>query len=167
MKKHFILSFFVLFVLVLAGCRVKYSLSGASVGSAKTITVDYFSNMAELVYPPLSQDLTNAIKERFVSDTDLALVKQDGDLTFVGEIVEYKNEPVSVTADENAGAFRLTITVHVKYTNKKDKEFEFDKKFSRFRNYSGNNFSAVEANLSKEIVTELVDDIFKESVVNW
>lgn len=167
MKQKVVLSFLVLFLLSISACRIKYSLSGASVGDAKTFSVQYFQNMAELVYPPLSQDFTDAMKDRFMSDTNLTMVQADGDLTFEGEIVSYTNEPVSITANESAGSFRLTIDVKVRFKNKTNDEFDFDKTFRRFADYTDGNLSAVEAELVSQIVEELVDDIFKESVVNW
>lgn len=166
MKSRLTFVVLVLFLLSLGGCKIKYTLSGASVGDAKTVTVNYFRNIASLVYPSLSQDFTDKLRDKFINDTDLVLVQDDGDLDFEGEITRYTNAPQAVTSQEQAATFRLTISIRVSYSNKLLKDYEFDKTFTRYRDYS-ENFSAVEAGLVEEIVEEIVDDVFRTSVVNW
>jgi hypothetical protein len=116
LKKMFGYFILVLFLLSTSGCKIHYTLTGAAVGAAKTFSVDYIQNMAELVYPPLSQNITSALKDRFIADTNLQLVREEGDLHFVGEITEYQNEAVTATATEEAGSFKLTVTVKVNST---------------------------------------------------
>ena len=63
---------------------------------------------------------------------------------------------------------RLTITIKVKFVNTLDPEADFEQSFSRYRDYSASqDFSSVESSLVGEIVTELCEDIFNKSVVNW
>ncbi|MCF8373050.1 MAG: hypothetical protein K9H64_15630 [Bacteroidales bacterium] len=150
---------------------VSYSLSGASIPpDAKTVSVNYFQNNAPLVNPQLSQDLTDALKDKFVSQTSLTLVNGVGDLHFEGEITGYETKPMAIKENDVAAENRLTITVRVRYVNSKDPDskFDFDKSFSRFENYSSSkDLSQVETELTEEIVKQLVEDIFNESVVNW
>ena len=156
----------VLFLLLLTGCKIKYTLSGASVGDAKTVSVRFFRNIAPLVFPTLSIDFTESLRDKFINDTDLTLVQEDGDLNFEGEITQYTNVPQAVTSAEQAATFRLTVTIRVSYTNKLLKDYEFDKTFSRYRDYEGD-LAAVEAGLVEEIIDEIVEDVFRTSVVNW
>ncbi len=52
-------------VIVFNSCKVKYSFSGASISPlAKTFSVHYFQNRAQLVQPQLSQTLTNALIDK-------------------------------------------------------------------------------------------------------
>jgi hypothetical protein len=44
------------------------------------------------------------------------------DLTYEGEIVDYRISPMTATADQQAAQNRLTIRVNVRFTNKKKKE---------------------------------------------
>ena len=63
---------------------------------------------------------------------------------------------------------RLTITVKVKFTNRIDPTFDFNRSFSAFQEYpSSNDLSSVEGTLIPELVTQLVDDIFNAAVSNW
>ena len=57
--------------LICHGCGI-YSFSGASIpAEAKTISVDYFPNHAQLVNPLLSDNLTTALRGAMTSQTTL------------------------------------------------------------------------------------------------
>ena len=57
---------------VLVGCKVTYSLSGASIpANAKTVSIPYFPNNATLVSPTLSATLTDELQTRFTNQTKL------------------------------------------------------------------------------------------------
>ena len=153
----------------LTGCKVTYSLSGASIpANAKTVSIPYFPNNATLVSPTLSSTLTDELQTRFTNQTKLELVPENGDLAFEGEITSYTVQPVAVTSNDMAAMNRLTITVKVKFTNRIDPTFDFNCSFSAFQEYpSSNDLSSVEGTLIPELVTQLVDDIFNAAVSNW
>ena len=70
--------------LLLSSCGI-YSFSGASIpAEAKTVSVQYFPNNAQLVNPLLSNTLTNALNDIFVNQTTLQSVAQNGDLALEG-----------------------------------------------------------------------------------
>lgn len=84
----------------LTGCKVTYSLSGASIpANAKTVSIPYFPNNATLVSPTLSSTLTDELQTRFTNQTKLELVPENGDLAFEGEITSYTVQPVAVTSN--------------------------------------------------------------------
>lgn len=147
----------------------KYSFTGASISPlVKTISVDFFKSYAQLAPPILEQTFTEALKEIFISQTNLRLVEHGGDLQFEGRIVGYQSGPISVGIDQKANQERLTITVRVKYTNVTDEKNDFDKAFSRFKDYDATqNISTIETELIREINEQLVQSIFDESVSNW
>lgn len=153
----------------LTGCKVTYSLSGASIpANAKTVSIPYFPNNATLVSPTLSSTLTDELQTRFTNQTKLELVPENGDLAFEGEITSYTVQPVAVTSNDMAAMNRLTITVKVKFTNRIDPTSDFNRSFSAFQEYpSSNDLSSVEGTLIPELVTQLVDDIFNAAVSNW
>lgn len=155
---------------LLAGCKVTYSLSGASIPpSAKTVSVAYFPNNATLVSPTLSSTLTEALQDRFSRQTKLTLVPEGGDLSFEGEIIGYNVAPTAVTSDDMAAMNRLTITVRVTYKNRIDPTYDFSNKtFNAFQEYpSSQDLSAAEGTLIPELVEVLVEDIFNAAVSNW
>jgi hypothetical protein len=157
-----------LIVMSVAGCGV-YSFTGASIPpDAKTISIVYFVNNAQFVEPSLSQSLTDALRDRFQSQTSLVFVKDGGDLQLEGSITEYSTRPVAIQGNETAALNRLSISVKVKYTNLIDPTRDFETTFIRFEDYpSSQDLSAVKDQLISQIDDALVDDIFNKAVVNW
>lgn len=151
------------------GCSVKYSMSGADIPiEAKTVSVNYFQNYAANIHPTLSQDLTEALREKFQSQTSLRLVNGVGDLHFEGEIKGYDIKAQDIQGDETASKQRLTIVVHVRFTNAYKSTSDFESDFSRYEDYDANlTFESVSDDLNKKIIDFLVEDIFNKSVVNW
>lgn len=160
---------FIFVISALHGCTVSYSFTGINLHpNDKSVTVKYFKNRASLVNPMLSQTLTEGMKDRFLSQTNLELTDAGGDLIFEGEITGYKTAPVAIQSNQKAASIRLTVTVKVKYTSKNAPKNNFEESFSRYRDFESTKMlSDVEDNLTEEIVEELIDDIFNKSVVNW
>ncbi len=156
-------------ILTLGGCGI-YSFSGASIpAEAKTIYIGYFENKAELIEPTLSQTLTDELKNRFSSQTQLNLTTIGGDLQIEGSIVEYSTAPLAIQGDQTAALNRLTITVQVNFVNVYDPSKDFENsRISRYEDYaSTQNLVDVQEGLIAVIVEALVEDIFNATVVNW
>ena len=168
MKTH--VALIIAFLLTLSSCRVNYSFTGVSISpDVKTITIDYFQNKAPLVVPTLSRDLTEALRDYFTSQTRLVLTEHSGDLVLEGTITGYEaGKPIAIQGNETAAMNRMTITVAVKFTNRKDEKQNYETTFTRYQDYSSSqSLNAVQATLIEEINKQLVEDIFNKSVVNW
>lgn len=160
-------------VLVLAlafvchGCGI-YTFSGASIpAEAKTVSVDYFPNHAQLVNPMLSNDFTNALRDAMTNQTTLDMVESGGDIAFEGEITDYRTMPVAITG-QTAAMNRLTITVKVRFSNRFDETKDFEQSFSHYEDYPSNqDLNAVQGGLTPVIIDALVEDIFNKALVNW
>lgn len=151
-------------------CRISYSFTGASISpEVKTIQINQFPNNAVLVHPTLSQEFTDALRDKFQSQTNLILVNQNGDLVIEGEITDYNTRPTAIQSDDVAALNRLTITVKVTFVNKLDESQNFtNQAFSRYDDYpSTQDLSSVAETLVKTINEYLVEDIFNKAVVNW
>lgn len=150
------------------GCGV-YSFTGASIPpGASTISIGYFINNASLVEPTLSQSITDALRDRFITQTPLALVTDNGDLQLEGVITDYSTRPVAIQGNETAALNRLTIQVKVKYTNTLEPDKDFETTFTRYEDYPSNqDINQVKDALIPTINEALVDDIFNKAVVNW
>ena len=151
------------------GIKIKYSFTGASIPpEAKTISVETFQNRASLVQPGLTQTLTDALIDMCRAQTNLDMVSSGGDLSFAGDITDYKTQPLTVSGNEQAAMNRFSITVRVNYTNNYDPDLSYEQTFTRYQDYnSALDLSAVEASLTEEIVKMLVEDIFNKAFVNW
>lgn len=154
--------------LVCQGCGI-YSFSGASIpAEAKTVSVQYFPNQAQLINPTLSNDFTTALRDAMMNQTSLDMIESGGDLSFEGEIIDYKTTPVAITAGQTAALNRLTITVNVRFVNQFDETKNFETRFSHYEDYpSDQDLNAVQESLTGTIVEALVEDIFNKALVNW
>ncbi|MCA1756082.1 MAG: LPS assembly lipoprotein LptE [Bacteroidales bacterium] len=155
--------------LLVPGCTVKYGFSGASLSpEVKSISIQYFQNMAPLVQPGLSQYLTDEFTDKVRSQTNKEMVRDLGDVNFEGEIVDYRTAPQAVSGNATASVNRFTISVRVRYTNSIDPDFSFEQTFTRFEDYdSALELSSVEQDLMEKIVKQLIEDIFNRAFVNW
>ena len=156
-------------VLLVSACGI-YSFSGTSIQpDVKTITIPYVEYRALRVNPSLSNDLTEALKEKFRKLTRLEEVDVDGDLEVICEVTGYDTKATAVTADELASQTRLTVTVKVDFINRKHSEEEFqNKSFSAYEDFDATlSLDAVEAGLCESIIEKLVEDIFNATVAQW
>ena len=157
-----------LLALVCQGCGI-YSFSGASIPpEAKTVSVQYFPNQAQLINPTLSNDFTTDLRDAMMNQTSLDMVDSGGDLAFEGEITDYRTTPVAITAGQTAALNRLTITVNVRFVNVFDETKNFETRFSHYEDYpSEQDLNAVQESLTGTIIEALVEDIFNKALVNW
>lgn len=147
-----------------------YSFTGTSIQpDVKSITVNYFEYKALKVNPALSNQITEALQEKFIRLTKLELVDVEGDLEIVGEVTGYDVKATAVTANEEAAQNRLTVNVKISFTNRKYPEDDFaDKSFSAYADFDAmTSLDAVEAELCEQIVEQLCEDIFNATVARW
>lgn len=159
-----------LVAVLLAGCKVNYSFTGASVSpDVKTISIATFpSYQAPLAPPSLGQSFTENLKDIFLRQTNLTLVKSNGDLIIEGEITQYRTSDEAVTGNDVSTVSRLTIVVNVIYTDTKNEDNSYEKSFTNFAQFDGTQtLSSVESQLIEEINEKLAQDIFNTSLGNW
>ncbi|MDD6211303.1 MAG: LptE family protein [Bacteroidales bacterium] len=157
-------------VALLVGCTISYRFNGATIDYSKTksITINYFPNRAKLVYPPLSQNFTQAVQDIFTRQTRLNVVPRDGDIEIDGEITGYDLQNMAVRADAYASEVRLTITVKVRYTDRTNPSLDLEQSFSAQRNFSSSQvLNDVQDQLASEMIEELADMIFNATVGRW
>ena len=154
--------------ITLTSCGI-YSFTGADTGNAKTFQVNFFQNNAPLIEPGLDINFTNSLQDLIQNQTNLSLVNSGGDLTYEGEIVEYRISPTTATADNRAAQNRLTVGINVRYFNKLEEEKDFEQRFSFFFDYEGaaqltgsQKDTAIEA-----IFERITQDIFQASLADW
>ena len=163
-----ILSGFILASMVLQSCGF-YSFSGTSIPQeVKTFSVSYFDNNAPINSPLLSQTITEGLKQKFISETNLSIEERNGDFDFSGEITSFTVTPVSAQSTDNAQLNRLTIQVAVKLVCASDDKISFEQTFSNFQDFDATlNFSDVENDLVEEISQMFIQSIFNKAAINW
>jgi hypothetical protein len=168
-RLHYYLSITLLLTgFLLNSCSVSYRFEGGTINYdlIKTISIAEFPNRAALVNPLLSQMLDQELVDRFINQTRLRQVSNNGDIDITGEITGYNIVGVAVTEDAYASRSKLTITVRVNYENHKEPKLSVDRTFSAEREtdtLDGGNEDA----LCQEICKELVDMIYNETVASW
>lgn len=168
MKKSILIS--LLFMLLLAGCSIKYSLNGASIDytKIKTVSITDFQNLAPTVYPPLAQRFTEDLKDRFQRQTRLRDIPTNGDLSIEGEIVGYDLSAEAVQENAFAAKTRLTLRINVRFTNKVNEEENFEREFTSFGTFdSSQMFVDVQDQLCEELTKDIINQIFNATVENW
>jgi hypothetical protein len=134
----------------------------------KTITIQDFPNRAALVYPPLAPAFDQALRNRFIEQTRLMPVDNNGDIEIEGEITGYDVQGTAVKDDAYASRTKLTVTIRVRYTNHKEEGSDVEQTFSAFREYDATrSLDEVQDGLIREIVDELIDMIYNATVANW
>jgi hypothetical protein len=158
-----------IFILLLfKGCGI-YSFSGASIDpKIKTIAIHYFPNRAEIIVPTLAQQLTDALMDKFRSQTKLRLVNGTADVVFEGEITGYYTQSDAIQGNDRPAENKLTITVRVRYTNNIKPEESWEQSFNRYEKYGSSvSITSVESKLILSILDQLTEDIFNKAFVNW
>lgn len=167
-KTHYLL--IIISSFILNSCSV-YNFTGTGKIDAKTKTyqVNFFPNTSDLIEPGIDRTFTLTLQDLIQNQTNLQLVKNNGDLTYEGEITDYRISPMTATADQKAAQSRLKIRVQVRFSNKNKEADDFDKSFEFYYDYpaaqqltGGKKDAAI-----KEIFERITQDIFNESLAKW
>ena len=124
--------------------------------------------MANNVYPPLAQRFTDQLREKYIRQTRLQVLRENGTMDLEGEITGYELMPLAVREDMLASQTRLTITIRVRFTNQVTPEDDFEQSFSAYQEFSSeNNIDTVVDELCEFIIKEIIDQIYNATVAKW
>jgi hypothetical protein len=165
------LKYYVLFSIItlVYGCGA-YSFTGISLSpETKTFQVNYFQNTSALIEPGIERDFTISLQDLILNQTNLDLVKSNGDIFYEGEIVEYRISPTTSTASNTAAQNRLTIGINVRFVNTNDDEADFEKRFSFFFDFEGSSqlVGSQKTTAIEEIFERITQDVVNSSLANW
>jgi len=155
---------------VLVSCSVSYKFNGSIVDytKTKTISISDFPNVAELVYPALSSEFAESLRDTYTKQTRLQLLKKGGDMHLEGEIVGYQLTPMAISSDGYSSQTKLTLTINVRFSNNKSPEEDFEKKFSAYQTFDNTNMlTQVQEELVKTMIADIVDNIYNDTVGKW
>lgn len=168
MKKFNILVL-VLSLGLLSGCGY-YSFTGISLpAGTTTYQVNYFQNEAPLIEPGLERTFTNSLADLIQNQTSLQLVNSGADITYEGEITEYRISPTTATADITAAQNRLTIGVRLRFYDKNNPDDDLSQQFSFFYDYPGTAqlVGAQKDAAITEIFERITQDILNATLGKW
>ncbi|HSI76804.1 MAG TPA: LptE family protein [Lunatimonas sp.] len=166
-----------LILLLLWACKVEYSFTGTTLdyNVTKTFSVENFFNDSGGGPANMGQLFTENLKDYFQRNTQLELIRNNGDLQLLGAITRYTLTPQATVSSQSpnqpdrAGQMRITIAVEVDFTNMADEEQNMKRTFSFFKDYDPRSTSLlqVETELVEEIFDNIIQDIFTSTVANW
>lgn len=169
MKKYVLYFLILASSLSLSGCGI-YSFTGASVpANTKTYQVNRFENNALLVEPGLERDFKIALEDLIQNQTNLTLVTSNADLVYEGEITDYRISPTTATSQNTAAQNRLTISVKVRFFNRKKEDDDLEQTFSFFYDFPGSSqlIGGQKTTAHEEIFERLTQDIFNATLAKW
>lgn len=151
---------------ILSSC---YSFKGISIpADINTYTVeipDEGSSGAPGIY---QIEFNEALNLKIRRESRLILNNDNPDITFKCRVSQYEISPQAPNREGGSALNRLTITMDVIFTNKKDEKANWNHKFSRFEDFPPNaNFNTEQIRLHEVINTLLTEDIFNKAFANW
>ena len=155
----------------LEGCAISFKMNGANIDYSTThsISVADFPNNAALVYPPLSNDLSEGIRDLYQRQTRLQVLRKGGDLELEGEITGYTLTPMSISAaDSYSAETKLTMTVRVRFINNVAPEESFEKTYTAYQTFdSSRMLTDVQDELCTTMIKEIAESIYNDTVAKW
>ncbi len=188
MKKNKLILFLSLCLLSagLSGCN--YTTRSMLYGNYNTIYVEPFVNKVDItqetfsankyrIYRPmLETDITKKVINRYLFDGNLRPAKQtDADLILKGELIEYRKDPLSYTANtDNVTEYRINIYVNLSLwdtkTNKmlwQENNFNGNYSFFTAETVNSANVKVPEATAVNNAVEDLARRIVERTVEQW
>lgn len=146
-----------------------YKLNGVTIPpEIETVSVAFIENKASLVAPLLSPTLTEKLRNKFLTQTNLQLIDQGGDFTIEGNVVDYTISPVGAANNSTASKNRLQISIQMTMVSPKAKDLEFNQRFTQFEDFDASKSIAdVESDLIETIADNLAQEVFNKAALNW
>ena len=161
--------FLILFVVaILGGCKV-YSFNGANIPpEIKTVRVQFIQNDARYKDPQLSQQLTDKLRQKIVSQTKLTQVNNDNaDYDISGYISQY-DVSTSGISNQQVSSNRLTVAVSLTLLDRKTGKEPRNISASRSFDFSASlTLDQAQRQLNDDIIRNLTDEIFNQLFSNW
>lgn len=167
-KKQWLLLLILPGIMLMQGCKI-YKFTDASVNpNIKTITINNIPNLAPIQVPSIAPELVEKLQSKFIRETNLTIVPENGDIEIDGVIVSYNIEPVAITQTETVAQNRLVISIRIDFTNRVEKDKDFSTTFRELEVYDANlSGNDVDNQVAPIILDKLVQTIFNRAFVNW
>ena len=160
--------------IVLQACSVNYSLTGGSVGDAKTINIQNFYTKVAAGPADLPLRFTEDLKEFIQQRTKLEVVNGSADLQLEGYFTYYGISPQGATVtdrgDEFAALNLLKMKVNVTFSNFKDQTQDYQQEFTSPSNLTyaqDQSLAEVEDDLIEVAFDQIKQDIYNRCFSNW
>ncbi len=161
---------FLAVLMALPGC-LRYSFTGVAIPSeVRTIYIPFFPDQSNSGLGDLSDQLNEALINRFVNQSRLNLTNNQGeaDMFVEGEIRGYSNEPFSVADDRRTELNRVRIQVRAEVRFRDEDSSEWDKTFTGTFEYDPNEAGPDgEIDAAFAALEDIADDMFNDALGEW
>jgi lipopolysaccharide assembly LptE-like protein len=149
-------------------CKYSFKDSAPIPQEVKTFRVNYLTNKAGYVNPQLSPLLTEAVKQKIISNTRLHQVDDDSAQYDISGYVSNYSVTTTGISGNTPSQNRLTVTVHLIFKDKQDDSKSFENDVTNNFDFSASQtLSDAESTLTPTIITTLTDAIFNKIFSNW
>ncbi len=165
--------FFLLLLMFLmgAGGCLRYSFTGVAIPSnIRTIYIPFFPDQSGSGLGDLSDQLSDAMINRFVNQSRLQLTDSpdNADAIVEGTITSYSNRPFSVAGDQRANLNRVQISVRASYQYVEKEQPEWQKNFTGSFEYDpAEDPVDGETNAAFEALSRIADNMFNDAMGSW
>ena len=170
LKSKNIFSVLLIGIILSSGC-LRYSFTGVSIPSdVSTIYIPFFTDNSNSGLSDLSDQLNEALINRFVNQTRLQLVDSEdqADIILNGSITGYSNQPFSVSGDQTASLNRVQITVNGTFIYTRDEDPVWNRSFTGQAEYDpAENPLDGEISAATDAMDRIAQNMFNDSVGRW
>ena len=165
MSKNILLFFLIGFSFI--GCR--YSFQGTSIpAEVDSYFVNRFDVRASDAIPTLGQTLSEALKDKIRTESNLTQTDVDPDIEFKGVVNDFRVTFEAPQAGETTSFNRLYISVNIEYIYNLDQEKGWQENFTFFSDFGADvNFIDVQDQLIDDINAQMIEKIFNRAFNNW
>lgn len=155
---------------LLTGC-LRYSFTGVSIPpDVTTIYIPFFADRSNSGLSYLSDELNEALVNRFVNQSRLRLASsaEAADVVIDGTITGYSNRPFSIAGDQQADLNRVEITVRASYKYTSEERPVWDKGFNGNFEYDPNvDPIEGEREAALQALSRIANNMFNDALGQW
>ncbi len=156
---------------LLLGSGCAYTFNPSLPSHIKTIQIPTIEN--ETIQAELSQEMTEALTDRFIADNNLRVVSGDADAVLEGTVVEYQNRVLGIGSDNVAQEYVVFLKLSVRLRDRiKNKDLWSDEELSGRASYVVQG-AQTDQTLTNELearavaIRQIVDVVLSQTVEGW
>ena len=156
----------------LASCIVFsacYSLNGISISQeTESFFVEQFEVNTVESPPEVGQQFSELLKQKVNSNTRLAFVEQNADVTFRGAVVSFEVTPEAPNSENTSDLNRLTLRVSVDYVDTILEKNSYSQTFTDYEVFpAAQNLLDVQDDLLATLFDRMTEEAFQKAFSNW
>lgn len=151
-----------------SSCKYSFKDSAPLPPEIKTFRVNQLGNQAPYVDPQLAPQLTEALKQKIISNTRLRQTNEDDASYDINGYVSNYVVTTSGISGSTAAQNRLTITFHLIFKNTVDNTKNMEADMTNNFDYSANtSLSEAATQLNTQIIATMTEQIYNKIFSNW